>query len=760
MIYAKNLLCSINVKFIEIDEDIHSKAIIFGENIYFLCMKTCCLINCYNSEEVFKPVAFNSQKCELEILYPDEISLEFEFLNEIICEEKKHIEIFAKEKDLGNLIYFTKLLKFKDSVFKTKSDIFLEILKYLKIFRVKRDRNYKTFIKELVFSAIMFNTKNFLKETSKLSLNTKEYDNSHIRDIIECFCKFNLIKKHFLYETFHQYHPTEFSDSISFHKEWKKDKKIVTMQFIKLHYILYWYNYLLNSNFRKIWNILIKIIYIEKLHINFLLFRQNMNIDTLISSLPQKFKKFSLIIWEGEVQILDTLRKYGYFDTIKKFKISFAPFSRLIFEKIEYFKNVEKLTLVLQEIPYNDIINLEKIEELKLIKILKIILCKFIDVQSKAASVSLSGKNNNIYIDLSEEIIIDDSENMLENFCTYNFYPYLTGIDLNIFKVNYTLTDFSKIFQCNLISRLKIEFENSKFNYLNNYEFLLSFTNLKYLYFSNIKLTDQLLTVILKHQKLISILFSLFEFCNEINHQMWNFSNASVLHVGFFNLVNSLNGNFFFFIMKFQNLKHLCFEFSIEFCCEGEIFVSIDKLLDYENVESAKQNLNLPRLISFSYKKDFDFLNRVGFSILHVISFFFDLRCIESLVYNVECLYSNDVDIFTTFKVLSSLDLSIQRNDLNLKFLEKILQSNIKKTIFKLKIISDKYFYLELISILNFQMLKIFEIAAIFMDENIKKYLEILSGMNLIICEIYVLTKISEINYFYFRKSYVFRNLS
>ncbi|TBU03291.1 hypothetical protein CWI37_0319p0040 [Hamiltosporidium tvaerminnensis] len=432
-----------------------------------------------------------------------------------------------------------------------------------------------------------------------------------------------------------------------------------------------------------------KIFLIDKLYINFCSYENDLDSDIIIALLPKIFINLKIVIDPSKLPLFGKLHQIGCFKSVKKVKISSCDIKLQSFlEKLQYFETVEKLALeFLEDNLQKSIIILEKLTILKSVKVMKL----FFSISSPHlynASSSLLGTKDNIIIDLSNELKISDDEDDFGIFSSYNCRNYLRGIDLILYKDSYDSTYFSKIFNFELIRRLKIDLRNVKNNSLNSYRFLESFKSLKRLYFKNIKFTDELYTAILASTSLIFYQFKVFDIKKD--NIGWNFYNKSVIHIEFRAILDSLSNNFFIFLSKFKSLKYLSFNLHHLKNTNQEIFFLMIKFL----------------------------------SILNVVSYFFNLENLEKLNYDVGTLYTEDIVVFSRFKLLKYLSLSVQRTDLNLKILNKILQQNIKNTIIKLHIRADKLEKFEIFSILNFKQLKILKMGIILDTEINKQRLE------------------------------------
>ncbi|TBU17616.1 hypothetical protein CWI38_0283p0030 [Hamiltosporidium tvaerminnensis] len=661
---GNNIYC-LNIKFIEYNgfEDYspvsHSKS-------YYLCPKTSSFIRIDDSLYFQEPLETSNREKYIAISYPNDINISFKFLDEIILENKEEVSIYMKENELHMLALFIKILQeCNDTITQTDSKIFFEILKYLNIFRVERNRNYKAFIRTLVYYYVISNS-DFVKNSYVLILNQNEYGNLHVRDVIECFLQFILMQKAYIYDIFHKYNPIIFSHILSQHKKYKTSEKIVCieMRACCLNKCI------LSRNNINIWKILMKIFLIDKLYINFCSYENDLDSDIIIALLPKIFINLKIVIDPSKLPLFGKLHQIGCFKSVKKVKISSCDIKLQSFlEKLQYFETVEKLALeFLEDNLQKSIIILEKLTILKSVKVMKL----FFSISSPHlynAFSSLLGTKDNIIIDLSNELKISDDEDDFGIFSSYNCRNYLRGIDLILYKDSYDSTYFSKIFNFELIRRLKIDLRNVKNNSLNSYRFLESFKSLKRLYFKNIKFTDELYTAILASTSLIFYQFKVFDIKKD--NIGWNFYNKSVIHI------------------EFQNLELLkCYKYQTD--CKNK--------------------------------------NLTSFSILNVVSYFFNLENLEKLNYDVGTLYTEDIVVFSRFKLLKYLSLSVQKTDLNLKILNKILQQNIKNTIIKLHIRADKLEKFEIFSILNFKQLKILKMGIILDTEINKQRLERLIG--------------------------------
>ncbi|KAK1349099.1 hypothetical protein LUQ84_001780 [Hamiltosporidium tvaerminnensis] len=746
-------ICSVEVSFVEIENEIvNLVSSSSNAGCYFLCVETCSLRKWDNHTQYQEYSDLSKKNKVLEIVYPNEIFLEFEFFDEQIIKKKKKVEIYIKEKNFYNFLCFIQHLKSRDSINKIKPEVFFEIIKYLNIFGVKRDKKYKAFIKALIYNLITLDEDYFVKKISNLSFNLQKCKNIYILDALKCFCRFYFLKKHFIYEVFDEYIPPEYSLQLFLHKKYKKAKNFTSMQFINFNLNMYFYRYLCRPKFREMWIFMMKILYVDKLSINFVFFRTEIDIHIILSSLPQNVQKITITNRDENIFMFDLLQKYMDLSNIKKLSISIIPFSNSLFEKMKYFKNLEQLTLEIREISMKEIIELETSEHLKRIKSIKLFFFETIDTFFEIECISLLGTENNIFIYLLDELKMDNNpQNMLENFIKYNFYNYLSGVNLILETSNYSYIDFAKILPSDKLKCLKLDIENVKDNKLENYDFLAAFKNLKFLFLTNIEITNELFIAILRQNQLISLAIDFFTIDTKLDCKIVDLINKSVVYMEFYNLSNYIGKCFLGFIAKFKNLKHLIFDLYIS---EYTGYVNSIFQEEFSTFEALIPTLyvDLPKLESLVYKNEFDSQYQAKFSVLHVISFFFNLEMINTLFYDVGYLYPDDLRIFENFKELDNLKLSIKKNDSNSNILQQILISNIKKTISTLKIVSNKYNWLEIISIYKFRKLKFLELGSMHIDDKDVKYYDLLFSMNLILCEKYTLKKIEGFNFTYFQK--------
>ncbi|KAK1350842.1 hypothetical protein LUQ84_000121 [Hamiltosporidium tvaerminnensis] len=729
ILFSKIHICRLNVKILEIDENKEFGSLQDYQDVHFLCMKTCTLLHSTQENRFKRYLTSYNSTSMFQFSYPNDIFLEFEFFNEKLIEKKEEVSIYIEKTDYRILICFLKLLETNECTMKIEPVVFFEFLKYLNIFRVNRNNEYKIFIKLLVFHSIMFNEEYFARISAGFCLCHREYNNLHVRDVIECFFKFYLLSKKFIYELFHKYNPMIFSMRNRLYKKYKLDKNYISLQIEEFEF--YFYNHLLNLKFYEIWKVMIGIFYINKFYVDFYTFPRGINLNIVVSSFPPNVRKISILIQHKYLPIFHKLNETEYFKSIKIFKLIIPRLTNPIEEIIRYLKNSEKLTLVFREIEINEIISLESITALEYIKNVKIISLKYIDLHLKHHSSLFLKKKEKFNVDLCCKIELSDFLAASDTFIKYNLNKYIVGINLVVLERTYIPSDFKEIFDFESIKRLKLDFKNVKSNCLENYIFLESFKSLTKLYFSNIKLTSELFGTLLKSNSLVLIWFKMFSFDKEINAESLNILNQSVICMEFYDLDDFLNVHFFYFISKFMSLKYLSITLLFTYNLNRKNYGFEEKIIDL-NISHIKKCSHLPSLCSFKYDNRIKCKRSPAFSILHVFTFFFDLDSLEKLVYDSEFLYQEDLETVGNLKVLRSLKLYIYRKNMYGKLLEAILRSNIKETIFELHISVHEFTNEELISILQFKKLKFLFIYTDFFEERNNKYVELLRGLNLI----------------------------
>ncbi|TBU19951.1 hypothetical protein CWI38_0165p0030 [Hamiltosporidium tvaerminnensis] len=740
-------ICTLSVNFIAINDDEKPNITINNIGVYFLDMKKCLLLEISDMPKSLLSLnCINTNKRHL-IVYPNDTFLEFKFLKQNIIKKYKKITIYMSKNDFTIISYFWKLLKAEDSIVSLDANVFFEILKYLNIFNVKRNKKYKSFINSLVIFTVMKNQKRFLEKSAEFMLNSREYNSFNILDIIESIFKFYLIKKLFVHVTFHEYIPISFLKTRYTNKKLKKPKNCVSMQFENFYFLSYFYRcLLLDPILCNIWILITKILYIDKLYIDFSILNEDIDIEVVFGSLAQNINKFSMVVLEKNLPILDKLKKYGHLDFIKNLKLYLFHSSIFILKTLPYFNSLEKLTLEFSEIKIYEICNLENLSVLENIKYIKIILCKPIDIQSKISSHLLLGCKKNLFVDLSGTLNLSDSGNSLRNFLTFNFKNYIIGIALKPNFSNLDNFNLTKILHYNLITRLRLNLENIEAKLLENYSFLKYFKLLSKLHFIYIMLTNDLLRILLKLDNLKYILFECFQISEPIESENLNYTNKCVIYIEFNTLFGSLDNNFLCFIARFIGLKHLSFDMVTISYSPVEIFV-YNEIENLSVVSKYKRLENRPKLEFLQYSNEIKYVSEIHFSVLYLFSLFFDLQNLKELIYKSYYLNIKDVTVFENFKKLTCLELSIKENDIYLYILQKILESRIKKTIFKLDILVNKFNKLDLIAILYFKKLKILKLGAKISDENDKQNFKFLCRMNTILSEIFVSTDIQEVYY-------------
>ncbi|KAK1350841.1 hypothetical protein LUQ84_3414 [Hamiltosporidium tvaerminnensis] len=596
ILFSKIHICRLNVKILEIDENKEFSSLQDYQDVHFLCMKTCTLLHS-TQENCFKRylTSYNSTNM-FQFSYPNDIFLEFEFFNEKLIEKKEEVSIYIEKTDYRMFICFLKLLETNECTMKIEPVVFFEFLKYCNIFRVNRNNQYKIFIKSLVFHSIMFNEDYFARISAIFCLCHREYNNLHVRDVIECFFKFYLLSKKFIYELFHKYNPMVVSSRIRLYKKYKLVKNFISLQIEEFEF--HFHNHLLNLKFYEIWKIMIRIFYIDKFYVDLVILSDDLNLDLVASSFPKNVKKASFLIYDDYLPLFDILNEINYFDLIQRLKLIFFCFTKHVVKILGFLKSLDKLTLILRKIKVDEIISLEKITSFQSIKIVKIKLFDHVDLESKTSINSFVGNLKNLKIDLSNKLMISDSKNELENFLSYNFYNYINGINLRLCRRSYILFDFEKIFNFDYITRLKLDFKRLKYKCLKNYKFLESFIFLNKLYILNVNLTIELLVILLRSEKLKFILFKSFEFDEKINSNDLEITNKSVIRIEFLDLKNFLNAHFFYFINRFMSLEHLLLNLIFISNTKRKNFGFEDKLINL-NIYNLRKMCIIAQIESF-----------------------------------------------------------------------------------------------------------------------------------------------------------------
>ncbi|TBU03592.1 hypothetical protein CWI37_0270p0010 [Hamiltosporidium tvaerminnensis] len=712
----------------EINNNTKCDTLLYQKDLYFLCMKTCSLVSNFEGREFHYDDSCDSHNSmtTFNFIYPNQISLGFDLLDEKILLNKEEIFIGIEKNCFMLFSYFIKFLEAEDNIFSIEPNLTFEILKYLNIFRIKRNHLYMNFIKSLTFHSVMFKEEAFSEKTAEIFLDYSEYNNLFILDMIEYFCKFYFLPKYFIDKTFHKYSPNRLFFRRKLHKK-RSIFRNMQIEGIELEI----YKYFLNSRFRSIWQILIKIFYLDKLYLDLYTIFNDTNMDIIVSSLPPKPKKITLLVEESHLPIFDKLHKINYFKSKKTVKLIVACDTKYILERIEAFKNQEKLILIFNKIEMKELVCLESSPTFESIKYVKIRFIILTEILSKVASASFQGNRKNIYIDFSENFKISDSENNLYELPTYNFKDYIIGISLKLCKQNYELIDFKKLFHPEYITRLNLDLKNVENNSLSNYFFLESFKALSTLYLSNIKLTGELLKFILRSKELIFVWFKYFVFDENLTCENLDFINKSVIHMEFYDITHHLNIQYYYFITRFIALRYLlvCLSYSPDVAFKS--FLIEDNMID-ASISRLKKPVLLPNLCCFKYTNEVMYQNSSKFSSLHIFSFFVCFNFLEKLVYDADALHLDDIDIIENIKTLKCLKLCVFKIDIEFNILEKILRSNIRKTVSKLQLYVNEFTSSELFSILSFKNLKFLRISAMNFEERNKKYIDLLTGMNLI----------------------------
>ncbi|TBU01506.1 hypothetical protein CWI39_1371p0010 [Hamiltosporidium magnivora] len=581
-LFLTNYTFCLNVRFLNMNENDVSA---YQDNIYsyFMSLETSSIVKIENPVDGFRsPLAAKKADEDLMIVYPNDISISFEFLDELNSENSDEIIIYMTNDNLSKFTFFIKILQNNDNVISNIStQAFFETLKYLNILRVIRNKNYKIFIKSLVHYSFISSV-DFISRASDSFLNAEYYNN--LQNI-----------------------------EITYHDEYKS-----------------------------------------------------------------------------------------------------------FLEILQYFKNLEKLTLELLWVNYEGLVDLMRFEGLESIKVMKILINKEIYFPRNITANSTLKTNANIIVDISDRLEISDIENGFKIFSSYRFHDFICGIDLILCKESYNSAYFFQISNFELIKRLKVDLKNVRNNRLESYEFLESFKSLTKLYLKNIELSHSLFKAILRSNRLLSIVYDDFKTTgyNEIDTEM-DMYNESVIRMSFYSIQGNLNNNLFVFLSKFKALTHLFFDLH---CL----------LYDYRFFDEYQDEV---RDLDISLMAK----NITSYSVLRLFSYFFNLEDLLELYYNVSSLYKGDILVFSKFKALKYLNLSIKETDKYFEILLQILNQNIKNTIFKLEILTDKYKYYEILLISKFKKLKILKIGFQQKDEIDIESLECLICLNLIEITIYVI---------------------
>ncbi|TBU05684.1 hypothetical protein CWI36_0598p0030 [Hamiltosporidium magnivora] len=468
---------------------------------------------------------------------------------------------------------------------------------------------------------------------------------------------------------------------------------------------------------------------VDKLCINLFPNNNVLDLDLMISLLPKKVIKFTVHIPKKLLPIFNKLYQIGFFDYVKNIEITYHDEYKSFLEILQYFKNLEKLTLELLWVNYEGLVDLMRFEGLESIKVMKILINKEIYFPRNITANSTLKTNANIIVDISDR-----------------FHDFVCGIDLVLRKESYSSAYFFQIFNFELIKRLKVDLKNVRNNRLESYEFLESFKSLTKLYLKNIELSHSLFKAILRSNRLLSIVYDDFKTTgyNEIDTEM-DMYNESVIRMSFYSIQGNLNNNLFVFLSKFKALTHLFFDlhcllYDYRFFDEYQ-----DEVRDLD-ISLMGHWATYPKLKSLKYINKFGAKNITSYSVLRLFSYFFNLEDLLELYYNVSSLYELDLLVFSKFKALKYLNLSIKETDKYFEILRQILNQNIKNTIFKLKILTDKYKYYEILLISKFKKLKILKIGFQQKDEIDIESLECLICLNLIEITIYVIKRTS--NYY------------
>ncbi|KAK1349612.1 hypothetical protein LUQ84_001268 [Hamiltosporidium tvaerminnensis] len=736
----------LTVQFLEIDEIGDDCFQSCRDNYYFLSTNTCSLEKNGKLESCQTLSPKNYIK-NFKIKYPSDTFFSSVFFDERILENQAEVKIYMNKHDFSTSMYLIEILKTEGNIFRQiKPQMVFEILKHLNIFRVKRDEKYELFIKTMVYYS-MITDATFARVASSLILNFKDYNNFHVCDLIAFFFKSYFVSKTLIYELFTEYDPMEYTNTLYLHKKYKTYDEICFVMFrtCNLH------KYLKKAASRCIWRNLIRVFFVDKVHVGFSDKRNMSEVDEMVALLPPHFKKITVAITKETLTILYKLHKCGFLNSKETVKVIFVDsISYEDFMKvISYFRNIEKLTLEFLKV-YPDVIHYPN-EEFKIAKSIKFIKIRiyrlFLEEIRMESVIQLFTRPNTIFIDLYQDIESLDSKTNLENFLTRNLKNFCIGFNIALQKESYNASYFTKIFDFNLIKRLKMDFISVKSNYLDSYEFLKSFIFLKNLVFKNIKLTNKLFHAILCSPRLISVWFDMFKVSEETNIDEIHTYNESIIYIGFKDLIGSPNENLFYFLNRNISLKFIYFRLH-----DHQTLKNSEALLNKRiNDLHPRNSRKLPQLKSISYENISEISNYTLFSVLYVFSYFLNLENITELKYHIGSLCPDDIQIFSKLKTLRYLELSVQRKYRDLDTLLKILQVNIKNTIFKLDILVDKFEISEIQSILNFKKLKVLEVGIRSKDSNDKKLLKLLFNLNICRIDLYILEK-SEYSYMNFSK--------
>ncbi|KAK1347514.1 hypothetical protein LUQ84_003050 [Hamiltosporidium tvaerminnensis] len=735
-LFLTNYTFCLNVRFLNMNENDVSayQDIIYS---YFMSLETSSMVKIENPVDGFRsPLAAKKADEDLMIVYPNDISISFEFLDELNSESSDEIMIYMTKDNLSKFTFFIKILQNNDNVISNIStQAFFETLKYLNILRVIRNKNYKIFIKSLVHYSFISSV-DFVSRASDSFLNAEDYNNLQVRDVIKIFMRFYFMKNPYIYKMFHKNRLLRFSSTLHKHRKQESFKKITCMFFFQTCYL---HKYLSKTKAINIWKILMNIFSVDKLCINLFPNNNVLDLDLMISLLPKKVIKFTVHIPKKLLPIFNKLYQIGFFDSVKNIEITYHDEYKSFLEILQYFKNLEKLTLELLWVNYEGLVDLMRFEGLESIKVMKILINKEIYFPRNITANSTLKTNANIIVDISDRLEISDIENGFKIFSSYRFHDFVCGIDLVLCKESYNSAYFFQIFNFELIKRLKVDLKNVRNNRLESYEFLESFKSLTKLYLKDIKLSHSLFKAILRSNRLLSIVYDDFKTTgyNEIDTEMGMY-NESVIRMSFYSIQGDLNNNLFVFLSKFKALTHLFFDlhcllYDYRFFDEYQ-----DEVRDLD-ISLMGHWATYPKLKSLKYINKFGAKNITSYSVLRLFSYFFNLEDLLELYYNVSSLYELDILVFSKFKALKYLNLSIKETDKYFEILRQILNQNIKNTIFKLEILTGKYKYYEILLISKFKKLKILKIGFQQKDEIDIESLECLICLNLIEITIYVI---------------------
>ncbi|TBU04410.1 hypothetical protein CWI36_0766p0010, partial [Hamiltosporidium magnivora] len=632
------------------------------------------------------------------ILYTCDNFLKFGFLEGKISEKQTKISIYTEKEEYLDFLYFLKITQSSDNILLLELKMFFNILRYLKVLNVERDENYCEFIKSMVFYVKNFDEEYFVESGLSAFLDYKHFDNFNIRDVFECFLDFYMFNKFIVYKTFHDYREFPFINSKNMQIANEEYKYIVNIFLSVTNFLPYLHSMSLFPCHK--WRILRRLLYIYRLYIGDV--QNSFDMNKFVYLMPNNINK-AIIYASYNMSLIDKLHNSGFFKMVKNIKLihhsSFEPFLR----KMHYFKNTEILQFDIFSLEMHELNTIENLDIIRDLKMFKLIVSRIDYMKHRTPQYFLNGNKHNIFIDSSVKNKISNSQETYRMPIVDGYYKYLYGADLHFYIHTYESFNFHK-FNLERIKRLKIDLLKTSGNRLKNYEFLGLFKSLKKLYLANIMLTNELLSIILRCNRLTSVCFYKFEDNNFLDDKSFNFSNSSIIYFEFKASKNTLNPKLFHLIQSCKFLQSLCFYEVYILYIRRNFPPKTENMSESQPLSSI---LHRPKLKNLKFEVESKFANINFHSSLNIFSMFYNIADLERLSYYVFSLYQDDLEHFSNFKRLYFLELGIVKNSPELNIFEKLINTNLLNTLQELHLNVNIFYNFEFTKLFIFRRLKI-----------------------------------------------------